>query len=117
MFVESAPPTGSALRPATDAIAADPAADHSVAKLAARAALSARQLTRLFHSELGTTPARYVELVRIDAARGALDAGNTVTEAARIAGFGSAETLRRAFVSELGVSPKAYRERFRTAAR
>ncbi|CPT48955.1 Putative transcription regulator, AraC family [Mycobacteroides abscessus subsp. abscessus] len=117
VFVESAPPTGSALRPATDAIAADPAADHSVAKLAARAALSARQLTRLFHSELGTTPARYVELVRIDAARGALDAGNTVTEAARIAGFGSAETLRRAFVSELGVSPKAYRERFRTAAR
>lgn len=113
VFVESAPPTGSALRPATDAIAAD----HSVAKLAARAALSARQLTRLFHSELGTTPARYVELVRIDAARGALDAGNTVTEAARIAGFGSAETLRRAFVSELGVSPKAYRERFRTAAR
>lgn len=113
VFVESALPTGSALRPATDAIAAD----HSVAKLAARAALSARQLTRLFHSELGTTPARYVELVRIDAARGALDAGSTVTEAARIAGFGSAETLRRAFVSELGVSPKAYRERFRTAAR
>lgn len=117
VLVESAPPTGSALRPATDAIAADPAADHSVAKLAARAALSARQLTRLFHAELGTTPARYVELVRIDAARGALDAGSTVAEAARIAGFGSAETLRRAFVSELGVSPKAYRERFRTAAR
>ncbi|WP_078280912.1 GlxA family transcriptional regulator [Mycobacteroides franklinii] len=117
VLVESAPPAGSALRPATDAIAADPGADHSVAKLAARAALSARQLTRLFHTELGTTPARYVELVRIDAARGALDAGSTVSEAARIAGFGSAETLRRVFVSELGVSPKAYRDRFRTAAR
>lgn len=117
VFVESAPPAGSALRPATDAIAADPAEDHSVHKLAARAALSTRQLTRLFHTELGTTPARYVELVRIDAARGALDAGSTVTHAARIAGFGSAETLRRVFVSELGVSPKAYRDRFRTAAR
>ncbi len=61
--------------------------------------------------------ARYVEFVRIDAARGALDAGSTVSHAARIAGFGSAETLRRVFVSELGVSPKAYRDRFRTAAR
>lgn len=117
VFVESAPPTGSALRPVTDAIAADPAGDHSVNKLAARAALSTRQLTRLFHTELSTTPARYVELARIDAARGALDAGSTVAEAARIAGFGSPETLRRVFVSELGVSPKAYRDRFRTAAR
>ncbi|AYM45011.1 GlxA family transcriptional regulator [Mycobacteroides chelonae] len=117
VFVESAPPAGSALRPVTDAIAADPAGDHSVNKLAARAALSTRQLTRLFHTELSTTPARYVELARIDAARGALDAGSTVAEAARIAGFGSPETLRRVFVSELGVSPKAYRDRFRTAAR
>ncbi|MGH3726158.1 MAG: GlxA family transcriptional regulator [Mycobacterium sp.] len=117
VFIEAAPAPGSALRPATDAIAADPAADHSVATLASRAALSTRQLTRLFHTELGTTPARYVELARIDAARGALDAGRTVTEAARIAGFGSAETLRRVFVNELGVSPKAYRDRFRTAAR
>lgn len=117
VFVESAPPAGSALRPVTDAIAADPAGDHSVNKLAARAALSARQLTRLFHTELSTTPARYVELARIDAARSALDAGSTVAEAARIAGFGSPETLRRVFVSELGVSPKAYRDRFRTAAR
>ncbi|ORA64724.1 GlxA family transcriptional regulator [Mycobacteroides franklinii] len=117
VLVESAPPAGSALRPATDAIAADPGADHSVARLATRAALSTRQLTRLFHTELGTTPARYVEIVRIDAARGALDAGSTVSEAARIAGFGSDETLRRVFVSELGVSPKAYRDRFRTATR
>lgn len=117
VFVESDPPPESALRPATDAVAADPAADHSVSKLAARAALSTRQLTRLFHTELGTTPARYVELVRIDAARGALDSGHTVAHAARIAGFGSAETLRRVFVAELGVSPKAYRDRFRTTTR
>lgn len=85
--------------------------------LAARASLSTRQLTRLFHTELGTTPARYVEMVRLDAARAALDAGRTVGETARVAGFGSAETLRRVFVENLGVSPKAYRERFRTASR
>jgi transcriptional regulator GlxA family with amidase domain len=106
----------SALRSATDAIAADPAADHSVNNLAATAAMSTRQLTRLFHTELGTTPARYVEMVRIDAARAALDAGRSVAETARLARFGSAETLRRVFVNHLGLSPKAYRDRFHTTS-
>lgn len=116
-LVEADPPPQSPLRKVTDAILADPAADHSVSSLAARAALSTRQLTRLFQSDLGTTPARYVEMVRIDAARAALDAGRTVSETARVAGFGSPETLRRVFVEQLGVSPKAYRDRFRTASR
>lgn len=116
-LVEAEPPPRSPLRKVTAAISADPAADHSVKSLSARASLSTRQLTRLFQSELGTTPARYVEMVRIDAARAALDAGRSVAESARLAGFGSAETLRRVFVEHLGLSPKAYRDRFRTAAR
>lgn len=114
-LVEADPPQESALRAVTAAIAADPGADHSVKRLAAVAALSTRQLTRLFHTELGTTPARCVEKVRIDTARGALGAGHSVADAAQIAGFGSAETLRRVFVTQLGLSPKAYRDRFRTA--
>ena len=113
-LVEANPPPQSALRVVTDAVAADPAADHSVKTLAARASLSTRQLTRLFRSELGMSPAEYVEMVRIAAARAALDAGRSVTETAHLAGFGSTETLRRAFVEHLGVSPKAYRDRFRT---
>nr|WP_282704973.1 GlxA family transcriptional regulator [Mycobacterium avium] len=116
-LVEAEPPPQSPLRKVTAAISADPAADHSVKSLSARASLSTRQLTRLFQSELGTTPARYVEMVRIDAARAALDAGRSVAESARLAGFGSAETLRRVFAEHLGLSPKAYRDRFRTAAR
>jgi transcriptional regulator GlxA family with amidase domain len=106
----------SVLRRVTDAVAADPTADHSVKSLAAVASLSTRQLTRLFQAELGTTPARYVEMVRTDIARAALDVGHSVGESARLAGFGSAETLRRVFVNHLGVSPKAYRDRFRTSA-
>jgi transcriptional regulator GlxA family with amidase domain len=113
-MVEANPPRQSAIRAVTDAIAAEPASDHSVQKLAARASLSTRQLNRMFHTDLATTPARFVEMVRIDAARAALDNGHTVAEAARLAGFGSTETLRRIFVNELGVSPKAYRDRFRT---
>ncbi len=116
VLVEADPPPTSALRPVTDAIAADPAANHSVKHLAAQASLSTRQLTRLFQSELGTTPARYVEMVRVDVARAALEVGHSIAESARLAGFGSPETLRRVFVSHLGLSPRAYRDRFRTAA-
>jgi transcriptional regulator GlxA family with amidase domain len=117
VLVEADPPPQSPLRKVADAISADPSANHSVHSLAAQASLSTRQLTRLFQAELGTTPARYVEMVRIDAARAALDAGRTVADTARVAGFGSPESLRRVFVDHLGVSPKAYRERFRTASR
>jgi transcriptional regulator GlxA family with amidase domain len=115
-LVESRSPERSQLRTVIDAIAADPGADHTVKTLAAQASLSTRQLTRLFQSELGTTPARYVEMIRIDAARSALDAGRSVADSARLAGFGSAETLRRVFVSQLGLSPKAYRDRFKSTA-
>lgn len=115
VLVEADPPPQSPLRPVTDAIAADPGADYSLKRLAALASLSTRQLTRLFQSELGMSPARYVELVRIDFARNALESGRSVTETAGLAGFGSIETLRRVFVNHLGISPKAYRDRFRTA--
>lgn len=115
VLVEADPAPQSPLRAVTDAVAADPTANHSVTSLAARASLSTRQLTRLFQSELGMSPAHYVELVRIDFARGALEAGRSVSETAGIAGFGSIETLRRVFVNHLGISPKAYRDRFQTA--
>jgi transcriptional regulator GlxA family with amidase domain len=116
-LLEAEPPPDSALRVVTEAIAANPAADHGVKKLAAQASLSTRQLTRLFHAELQTTPARYVEVVRVDVARAALDAGRSVAETARMAGFGSTETLRRVFLNHLGITPKAYRDRFHTASR
>ena len=72
---------------------------------------------RSFHDELGTGPARYVESVRLDAARAALEAGHSLTGAARQAGFGSPETLRRVFVARLGIPPSAYAQRFRSAQR
>ncbi|MCW2599833.1 MAG: transcriptional regulator [Frankiales bacterium] len=105
------------LRAVFDAVAADPAADHSIATLAAHASLSPRHLTRLFHDELGTTPAKYVDAVRFDSAKAALDAGLGVSEAAERAGYGSPESLRRAFISRVGVSPRAYQQRFRSAQR
>lgn len=110
------PRTGS-LRALTDAVAADPGAHHSVTALAARAHVSARHLTRLFGAQLGTTPAKYVESVRVDAAVRLLEQGLSVAATAQQVGFGSPETLRRAFLAGVGVSPRAYQERFRTSRR
>ena len=110
------PRTGQ-LREVVDAVAADPADDHSITRLAARANVSPRHLTRLFQDELGTTPAKYVELIRFDTAKAMLDAGHTVTSAAQHSGFGSPETLRRSFIQHLGVSPRAYRQRFHSTHR
>jgi transcriptional regulator GlxA family with amidase domain len=100
-----------------DLVAGQPAADHSVASLAAVAGTSTRHLTRLFREELDTTPARYVELVRLEAAQALLVAGHTVTSAAARSGLGSDETLRRVFLRHLGVLPTAYRRRFGSTAR
>jgi transcriptional regulator GlxA family with amidase domain len=106
-------PQGSSLRGVFDEIVADPSGDHSVPRMAERAALSERHLARLFIAETGTTPARYVERLRVEAARDLLEAtAAPVDTVAEKAGFGSAETMRRAFLRVLGIGPADYRARF-----
>jgi transcriptional regulator GlxA family with amidase domain len=103
------------VRQVLDAIVADPAGDHRLAQLAARAAVSERHLRRLFADQARTTPARFVERVRVEAAREQLEATATPVEAiATACGFGSPETMRRAFLRVLGVGPSDYRARFRS---
>ncbi|MFB9832633.1 GlxA family transcriptional regulator [Actinoallomurus acaciae] len=107
---------GSPLRPVLDAITADPAADHSVPRLAERAHMSERHLGRLFGEQTGTTPARFVERVRVEAARDLLEhSALSVEGVSRRSGFRSDETMRRAFLRVLGVAPGDYRDRFRSA--
>jgi transcriptional regulator GlxA family with amidase domain len=90
-----------------------PAADLSVPTLARRANLSPRQFSRSFAAEVGTPPGRYVDRVRLEAARRLLEEGRSgVEEIARACGYGTPEAMRRAFVRELGVGPADYRERF-----
>jgi transcriptional regulator GlxA family with amidase domain len=91
--------------------------DLSVAALAARANLSEHSFARAFRSEVGQTPAAYVETLRVERARALLEDGAESLEAvAQAAGFSSPEVLRRAFHRRVGVGPAAYRERFRLAA-
>jgi transcriptional regulator GlxA family with amidase domain len=94
-------------------IAEHPDADLSAASLAARLHLSERQLSRVFRRELGTTPAEYVEGVRIERARSMLELEQLPLErVAERCGFASAEVMRRAFHRRVGVSPRDYRMRF-----
>ena len=103
------------LREVLDGVAAEPAADHSVEALSERAGFSPRHLARVFQRELGLTPARYVERVRVEAAKSRLERGDEPLAAvARAVGFGSEETLRRAFRREAATTPATYRKRFRT---
>jgi transcriptional regulator GlxA family with amidase domain len=81
--------------------------------LAARLHISPRQFMRRFHATFGTTPQKYIEQQRIEAAKPLLE--STAKEIKRIAaecGFASDEAMRRAFTRQLGVSPRDYRERF-----
>ena len=91
-----------------------PADDLSVESLARRVAMSPRNFARVFAREVGITPARFVERVRVEAARRRLEETEAAVEqVAEACGFGTAETMRRAFLRGLRVSPAAYRERFR----
>ncbi|SDJ85045.1 GlxA family transcriptional regulator, partial [Nonomuraea jiangxiensis] len=115
--LQGPPPRSPALRSITDLVTANPRGDHSLGELAKHLNVSTRHLTRLFHDELSTTPARYVENIRFDMARALLDQGRTATQAAILAGFPSYESMRRVFARKLSISPTAYQRGFGTAHR
>jgi transcriptional regulator GlxA family with amidase domain len=106
-------PTREPLREVQHHVVEHPAADLSVEALAARACMSPRHFARAFGAETGTTPARYVEQVRLEAARRRLeDTAEPIAAVAAACGFGTAETMRRTFLRALDVGPAEYRRRF-----
>ncbi len=87
--------------------------DLSVQSLAQRTAMSPRNFARAFLQEVGATPARHIEDLRLEAARRQLERGTETMEAvADRVGFQSAEVLRRVFDRRLGVTPGQYRSSF-----
>jgi transcriptional regulator GlxA family with amidase domain len=82
------------------------AEDLSVERLATNVNMSARQFTRVFQAEKGTTPARFVERVRVEVARSLLESsGVGVKSVATKCGFGSADSMRRSFLRVIGATP------------
>ena len=86
--------------------------DLTVDTLAARACLCRRHFSRRFREEFGTSPAAFVERLRLNEACHRLAIrDNSVEQIAASLGFKSAATFRRAFQRQLGIMPVDYRHR------
>jgi len=89
----------------------------TVEALASRMAMSPRNFSRVFVKDIGMTPASYVELVRVNAARIKLEQTDLPLKLiSEQCGFGNDEQMRRAFQRQLKVSPQDYRQRFQFKA-
>ena len=110
------------LAPENDRIAAaiGYARDHiaevlTVERLAEAVSMSLRQFSRAFRAQTSTTPARVVERLRADLARGRIETtAEPVERIAEAVGFGDAENMRRAFIRIYGQPPQAIRRAIRS---
>jgi transcriptional regulator GlxA family with amidase domain len=81
-----------------------------VERLADRAGMSPRHFARAFAAETGTTPAKAIERLRLEAARAHVEQGREpIDRLAEITGFRDPERMRRAFIRVFGHPPQALR--------
>ncbi len=81
----------------------------SIASLADYAGVSESYLRRVFKAEYGITPSAYLKNLRMDLAKNLLKSGYySVSEVARLSGFGSASYFSAEFHRMVGVAPVAY---------
>jgi len=91
--------------------------DLNIPTLAAACGMSERSFVRHYRAETGQTPARAVELIRVETARRQLaDSAVAIKRIAAQCGFGGEETMRRSFLRALSITPQVYRERFSAPA-
>ncbi len=90
-------------------IDAHPDAHLNLAALASNAGVSPAHLQRTFTRVLGLSPRQYQEQKRIDALKGALKDGHTVSSATYEAGFATSRRVYEAAHDALGMTPGAYR--------
>ena len=84
----------------------------TVPDLAEQAMMSERTFLRAFTADLGLTPAKAVERLRLEAARNLLESQPLqVEDVAMETGFGDSERMRRAFLRAFGQPPQAFRRR------
>jgi transcriptional regulator GlxA family with amidase domain len=84
-------------------------------RLAEAACMSRRQFSRAFRAQTGATPARVVERLRADLARGHIETTpEPVERIAEAVGFGDAENMRRAFIRIYGQPPQSIRRAIRS---
>ena len=89
-----------------DAIINEPERDWNMTTLAHTGHTTERHLLRLFLEYARVSPLQYLQLIRLERARRALEHGATVTSAAELAGFRSDLQMRRAWSRQWGGSPR-----------
>ncbi len=90
--------------------------DLSVDALASRVGMSPRNFARVFRTEMNTTPAKFVESLRLEAARRRLQESKSSLEAvATSCGFRNCDAMRSTFKRVLRVAPGEYRWRFQSS--
>lgn len=97
---------------AQERIESDPAGAPGVDALARAVALSRRTFARRFLAATGNTPLEYIQRVRVEAAKRALESGRTVTDAAHRVGYGDPVAFRKVFGRVAGLTPADYRARY-----
>jgi transcriptional regulator GlxA family with amidase domain len=86
----------------------------TVPLLAKRVAMSPRNFARVFSKEMKTTPAKFVERLRVEAARRRLEESqNSMETIAGECGFGNVNAMRNVFQRTLKIAPGQYRRHFR----
>ncbi|SHH43688.1 transcriptional regulator FtrA [Massilia sp. CF038] len=99
-----------------DWVRTHPQEKHTVASMAARAAMSARTLQRQFQDTTGFGPVEWVTRERVALTKDLLEISDLpLALVAQRAGFGSEESLRHHFRRVTATSPGAYRRRFTPA--
>ncbi len=90
--------------------------DIRVETMAEKAGMSPPNFARIFRSETGTTPARFVEKLRLEAARQLVETtGLPLRKIATDTGFCDAERMRLAFMPAYGQPPMVLRRQRKTA--
>jgi transcriptional regulator GlxA family with amidase domain len=86
----------------------------TVPLLAQRLAMSPRNFARVFTKEMKTTPAKFVERLRVEAARRRLEEShNSMETIADECGFGNVNSMRNVFQRTIKIAPGQYRRHFR----